>query len=118
MHDWLRMVFDFLSVPSESRALLLAIFGGMMFTQWFKFQLPATLPDDDHARTVRTVSSIIGAFLCLALWPRHPHASAYAMAFISGISTPTAYWLMVRVLYHYVPWAEDVLSARPGAHPT
>ena len=108
------LIVDFVAVPSVARALAFGLVSGLMLTQWMKFQLPDWLSNRAHARWVRLIASLLAAFTVLSLWPSTPIGrDGLAMAVGTGLSTPFAYWLGVKVLYRFLPWTEEVMSARP-----
>lgn len=115
MLAWFNALLAFIATASIARALAFGLISGMMLTQWVKFQLPDWLSDRDHARWVRTLSSLLTMATVLALWPYARYFDAIALAFGAGLTTPFAYWLGVKALYHFFPWTETILSARPGS---
>lgn len=110
MLDW---IVNFIAQASIARALAFGLVSGIMLTQWVKFQLPDWLSNRAHANGVRVISSLLTTATVRVLWPDAQHAVAWAMAIGAGLTTPFAYWLGVKLLYRYLPQAEDVLSARP-----
>lgn len=110
-------VAQFIAVASVGRAIAFALISGVMLTQWVKFQLPDWLSNRAHANWVRLISSLLSASTVLVLWPDSAWIEAVAVALGTGLSTPFAYWLGVKALYHFFPWTESVISARPTPAP-
>lgn len=114
--DWIAQIMQFVALPSILRALVFGLLSGVMLTQWIKFQLPDWLSDATHARTVRVLSSLLTCLTVGALWPYPRHlGEMLALALGDGLATPFVYWLAVKALYHFLPWTEDVISARPSS---
>lgn len=114
MYEWLKYAFNFVALPSVGRAIVLALVAGIMLTQLIKFQLPDWLTDKEHSRRIRLFSCLVTLAVCYALWPNEDtQVTALVISAIVGVSSPTIYWLAVKVLYHYWPWLDSSLSARP-----
>jgi hypothetical protein len=114
MWEWIKEGIRFVAEPSPARAIVFSIIAGSMLTQFIKFQLPDWLTDKDHSRRVRLFSVAVTFAVCVALWPIGDTRSIkFAIAFTAAISAPTLYWLAVKVLYHFWPWLDTTLSARP-----
>lgn len=112
LFQWL---VGFIAEPSIARALAFGLVSGVMLTQWVKFQLPDWLTNRAHANWVRLISTILAFATVLALWPNDSWREALAFAAGTGLTTPFAYWLGVKMLYRFFPWTEDVISARPAS---
>lgn len=114
MFEWVKYVMEFIATPSAGRAIALALLAGIMLTQLVKFQLPEWLSNKEHARRVRLFSVAVTLAVCYALWPLGEGALVvFIISAVVGISSPTIYWLAVKVLYHFWPWLDNTLSARP-----
>lgn len=115
--EWLWHLLSFFSTASDARAIVMAILGGLFFTQWIKFQFPREWSDDTQKRVVRCVSTLLTSAICCVLWPPG-ELRWYAlggMSMVLGLSSPTLYWLVTTVAYHRWPWLNDMMSARPDA---
>lgn len=115
--DLFKLIVGFISNASVARAIAFGLISGMMLTQWVKFQLPDWLSDHAHADLVRTLASLLTLVTVLVLWPTPLDAVAWAVGVGCGLTTPFAYWLGVKCLYHFFPWTEDMISARPTPKP-
>lgn len=112
----LSWVVAFIAAPSVARAVAFGLVSGMMLTQWVKFQLPDWLSNRAHANGVRLIASLLAAATVAMLWPAGESAwAAVAVCIGTGLTTPFAYWLGIKVLYRFFPWTEAVISARPSA---
>jgi hypothetical protein len=107
-------LLTFVSTESIGRAIVFALLGGIMLTQWLKFQMPDWTSDRMHKFVVRLLSTLLTGFLCWVLWPEDSPWVRGAFSMIVGLASPTMYWLAVKGVYHFMPWTENVLSARPG----
>lgn len=113
--EWLWKLLGFFSTASDARAIVLAILGGLFFTQWIKFLFPDEWSDAAHKRAVRIASTLLTSAICLVLWPPG-ELRWYALGGVSvvlGLGSPTIYWLVMKVTVHRWPWLNDALSARP-----
>lgn len=110
MLDW---IVNFIAQASIARALAFGLVSGIMLTQWVKFQLPDWLSNRAHANWVRLIASALACATVRVLWPDGQTMVAWAMAVGTGLTTPFAYWIGVKLLYRYLPGAEEVISARP-----
>jgi hypothetical protein len=116
MHEWFNQIVGFVNIESVARAIAFAIIGGMALTQWIKFQFPEWLTDKQHIRSTRTSSSFMSFILCLIFLPNDMQLLlAASISMVVGLLVPAVYWVLAKVLYHYFPWMEDALSARPRA---
>jgi hypothetical protein len=113
MHEWLNQILAFVDAASTGRAICASLIAGVMATQWFKFLFPIWLNDKNHTLAVRILATFITTFIFLLMAPPEKLPTTMAIAILVGLSSPTIYWLTVKVLYHYFPWTEDMLSARP-----
>lgn len=116
MHEWFQQIVDFVATASIGRGIVFAILAGGMLTQWIKFQFPDWLTDKQHTRWTRTAASILTMFVYVILSPdgMKPMATE-VIGLVAGLASPTIYWLAVKCLYHFFPWMDNVLSARPEA---
>lgn len=119
MFEWIRYVLEFIAAPSVGRAIAFSLLAGIMLTQLVKFQLPEWLSDKEHARRIRLFSCAVTLAVCYALWPAgEAPLIILVISAVVGISSPTIYWVAVKVLYHFWPWLDCTLSARPGQEKT
>lgn len=114
MYEWMKYIVNFVALPSVGRAIVMALLAGIMLTQLIKFQLPDWLTDKEHSRRIRLFSCAVTLAVCYALWPAgDTQVVSLVISTVVGISSPTIYWLAVKVLYHFWPWMDTSLSARP-----
>jgi hypothetical protein len=115
MPDWIRQVLEFASHPSVGRAIVVAQLASMLLTQFVKFQLPEWLSDAAHARRVRLFAALVSMIVSMTLWPvDDTRVVKVVFAAVAAVASPTTYWLAVKVLYHFWPWLDTTLSARPS----
>ena len=81
-------------------------------TQAIKFQLSMNMTDEQHKKRVRLIAIVLGAIPTFVLWPIHTAASTI-WALCVGLASPAAYLSAMKILYHFFPWLENKVSARP-----
>lgn len=115
--EWVFKVLGFLNNPTEARAIILAILAGLFFTQWVKFQLPEMWSDDLHKRITRAIGTLLTSGICCMLWPigMSPWFVMAGFSLVTGLASPTIYWVAMKVIYRKWPWLNDMMSARPDA---
>jgi hypothetical protein len=116
MHEWFTQIVEFVADASIGRAIVFALLAGLALTQWVKFQFPDWLTDKQHARRTRTFASLVSFAAFVALAPDTDKLGVICvMGAVIGMGSPFVYWLVVKILYHFWPWLDDTLSARPGS---
>lgn len=122
MQDTLRWIVEavqdvnaFLTTATPVRAVLAGWLVSWAATQAIKFA-PAlqTLPSDLHRAYTRLIAFDLAAVTTGLLWPGEFGGKLLSAALV-GWFAPTAYAVLARVLYHFFPWLETRLSARPGS---
>jgi len=104
----LSAVERFIAEPSMTRAVVAGSLLAISGTQWVKkWWLPNNWPDRKHKRT-----TVLVAFL-LGFWPTYALGGGLFLALIVGFANPFLYTIGVKAAYHYFPWLEQKLSARP-----
>lgn len=115
MHQWFTQIVEFVATASIGRAIVFSLLAGLALTQWVKFQFPDWLTDKQHSRYTRMFASLLTFAAFLALAPDTDKLSAICvMGLVMALGSPFLYWLIVKILYHFWPWLDDTLSARPG----
>lgn len=103
----------FLSTPSALRAVLFGLLLSWSTSQVLKF-LPSlmAMSDPTHKVVVRWLAFCLAYFPVVMLWPGS-FAERMLAGVITGLCAPTAYALLARALYHFFPWLEARMSAKP-----
>lgn len=103
----------FLSEPNALRAVLFGLLISWSGSQALKF-LPSMvrLNGEAHRQAVQFLAFTLAYVPVALLWPG-PWSIRLLAAVTTGLCAPTAYSLVVRILYHYFPWLEPRLSAKP-----
>lgn len=112
MMDVIRWLANFLDDASVARAVFFALLSSFLLTQWGKYLLPQALPDPHHRAISMLMAAALGAGVCMAMWPGH-QPNRLPISLLVGFSAPLSYRVVVSVLYHFFPWLEPILSARP-----
>jgi hypothetical protein len=113
MIDTIKSAYQFIAtLPPQFWAPVAGLLISWFGTQAIKFQLPDNLPDPRHRRAIRGAATLLGAIPTYALWPTHD-ATAAIWALLVGLASPTLYVYAMRILYHFYPWLEGKMSARP-----
>lgn len=110
---WFNAVEGFLLNPSVSRAVLAGFLVSFAVTQNIKkFWLPKDWPDAKHKRYTVAVAFVFGFWPVYALAPI-PASESVLWAVMVGFASPSVYTAAVKLLYHFWPFLEPKLSARP-----
>lgn len=113
MIDTIKQAYQFiLTLPPQFWAVLAGLLISWFGTQAVKFYLPDSWPDPKHKKAVRGAAVGFGFLPTYWLWPTHD-APAAIWSLLVGLSSPVLYLYAVRILYHYWPYLEPRLSARP-----
>lgn len=109
-------IVQFINIASIARSIVFGLLASLALTQFIKVTFPQRLPDTWHRVVTRGVAFLVAMGVCLFTWPvRTP--DAWAISLTTGLVSPVGYKVAVATLYHYVPWLEPYLSARPRATP-
>jgi len=114
MPEWIQTIIGWLA-NAELRAVLAGLIISWNVTQLVKSS-PAlvAMPEPSRRWRTRLFAFVAGFVPTLALWPGQ-NVEAVIVAAMVGLSSPAAYTIAARVLYHYFPWLEAKMSAAPKA---
>ena len=113
MSDMLKYIVDLLQHDTMLLHALLAIVSSMLFTQWVKFQYASWLTVERHKQVTRVIASAI-AFLAYGLMDETGNVrNIIVIGLLCAWASPTAYWIAMKLLYHFFPSMESVLSGKP-----
>lgn len=105
-------VLAFLNTASVARSIAFGLIASMALTQGLKFLFPLAISDTLHRAITMFMAFFVGFIVCMTSWPKTEDA-VIAVSFTTGLVSPIAYKAATAVLYHYLPWIEPYLSARP-----
>ncbi len=104
----------------------IGVIGGLLFswaaTQRVKFMLPTTWSTAKFKSVTRTVATLTAFGFCYGLWEAIDHmrsdpSSERPLAIIISIgcalASPLIYTLTLKVVEHFFPWIDNIMSARP-----
>lgn len=100
------------TLPAQVYATAAGLVFSWCGTQTLKFRIPKTLSDDEHKFRVRAMAFGLAFVPAFGLWPSHDLKALIWCALV-GICAPIAYIGVMRALYHFFPWMEKKMSARP-----
>lgn len=119
--SWLASAFDkldaFLATPGPLRAVLFGLLLSWGGTQMAKFSPRLRcMALVDHRLATRLLAFALAYVPVAWLWPG-PWSVRLLAAVTTGLCAPMAYTIAVRAAYHFWPWLEPRLSARPSEPP-
>lgn len=110
--EWFDRISSALARP-DVRAVLVALVISWNGTQLVKSCPSLTrLPDIRRRAFTRLIAFALGAMPAMALWPGTP-TERLSIALAVGLAAPAIYAYGARALYHYFPWLEPKMSAKP-----
>jgi hypothetical protein len=99
--------------PTAVRAILVGFVFSIGLTQLAKFSAAFDrLPRPQHRAATRAVAFCFAASATWLLWPDRGMAGP-VIGVALGLIAPAAYTLTARILVHFWPWLDPVISARP-----
>lgn len=98
---------------ADVRAVLVALIISWNGTQLIK-SCPSliSLPDIRRRALTRLIAFLLAAVPAIALWPGSM-TERLSVAIAVGLAAPAIYTYGARALYHYFPWLEPKMSAKP-----
>ena len=121
MEKYIQMVETFLVQPSASRAVLFGLIAAWCGTHVIKRNSKMLrrwldeLDDDSHRVVVRCLAFLMAWVPVALLWPAESLTERFLAAGVTAISAPYAYSLFTTIAFHFWPWLEPKMSARPRA---
>lgn len=118
MTDWIANVLHLLDTelgrPTVVAALLAGLLCSLAFTQVLKKLGPEfpSLSDRQLRGFIRFSAFVFGFVPTYLLWPGRGWPGVL-FGFVIGVLAPAIYAVAVRIIVHYLPWIDPLVSARP-----
>ena len=106
----------------------IGVIGGLLFswaaTQTIKFMFPAKWTEARFNSVTRIVAMVTAFAFCYGLWeaidhmredPTNERPLALIVSIGAAFASPIVYTLTLKVVTHFFPWINSVMSARPDS---
>lgn len=119
MQDAIEWFNGFLAQPSPLKAVMFGLLLSWGGTQWLKKRgltvlrhFLDELDDESHKVVLRAIAFLLAWCPVFALWPADALERGLA-AGVTAVCAPYTYSFITAIAYHFFPWLEPKLSARP-----
>lgn len=120
MQQFIEWFNSFLTQPSPLRAVmfgLLLSWGGTQYLKKRGLELMRRwldeLDDESHRTVIRAIAFMLAWTPVYLMWPAIEITERALAAGVTAVCAPYAYSFFTAIAFHFFPWLEPKLSARP-----